>query len=235
MESALQRFLFGHFHMWFVQTLAGFYLLIPIGRQICANKKVLQYYLLLWLIFRFILPQLTALLELNTISAWINSFARLDILVGYFGYFLLGYYLNEVDIVKWVRRFIYALGFGGCGLTIFMTIGESRAAGTYLSDWTSPGAVNVLLMSVSIFVFFKYHGPDGCKRGSFWVKISGYTFFIYMFHMFVIEKLNLIGITVISFSPVLFAPVMTVFVFSVSLLGAFVADHIPIIKKMLLY
>ncbi len=67
-----------------------------------------------------------------------------------------------------------------------------------------------------------------------WKKISGYTFFIYMFHMFVIEKLNLLGITTISCPAVISIPVLTVFTFLVSLLGAFLADHIPVVRRMVM-
>ena len=33
-NGALQRFVFGHVHMWFLQMLAGFYILIPVARQL---------------------------------------------------------------------------------------------------------------------------------------------------------------------------------------------------------
>ena len=36
--ASVQRFIFGHTHMWFIQILIGFYILIPIARQICAKK-----------------------------------------------------------------------------------------------------------------------------------------------------------------------------------------------------
>lgn len=233
-ESAMQRFLFGHSHMWFIQTLTGFYLLLPIARQICENRRVLQYYLLLWVIFRFLLPQLINLFGWGTFSAWINKFAGLDILVGYFGYFILGYYINEENIKKCLRYLIYAAGIGACFLTIFLTIRESKLAGVYIPNWTSPGSINVLIMSVAVIVFFKYNCFAASERNLLWIKISNYTFFIYMFHMFVIDKLNLMGITVISFFPAVSVPIMTIFVFLVSLLGAFGADHIPIVKKLLM-
>ena len=233
-EASVQRFLFGHSHMWFVQTLVGFYLLIPVARQICADRKVLRYYLLLWLVFRFLLPQLIEIFHLYTFSAWINSFARLEILVGYFGYFILGYYLNEIDIGKWLCYFIYALGLAACCLTIVLTVWRSKAEGIYVSDWTSPGTVNVLVMSVSIFVFFKYSHFAVTKSSFLWGRISEYTFFIYMFHMFLIEKLNLLGITTISCSSAVSVPLMTVLVFALSLLGAFLAAHIPVVKKLVM-
>jgi hypothetical protein len=53
--------------------------------------------------------------------------------------------------------------------------------------------------------------------------------------MFVIEKLNLVGITTVSFPAVISIPVLTIFTFAVSLTGAFVADHIPGIRKITMF
>ena len=100
--ASVQRFIFGHSHMWFIPLLLGFYILIPIARQICIKKEILQYYLILWIAFRFVLPVLTDTFHMYTIQARIDSLG-LDILVGYFGYFLLGYYLNVTNIKKEIK------------------------------------------------------------------------------------------------------------------------------------
>ena len=50
-RAAVERFVFGHVHMWFLQILCGFYLLIPIAGQISAKKEALRYYLILWVTF----------------------------------------------------------------------------------------------------------------------------------------------------------------------------------------
>lgn len=232
LEAALRQFIFGHSHMWLIRTLIGFYLLIPIARQICESEKVLQYYLLLWAVFSFFLPLSIKLFKLWIFSAWINRFARLDILDGYFGYFILGYYLNKVDIKKGLRCLIYASGIVACFLTIFLTILESRFAGVYAESWMSPDSATVLIMSVAVFVFFKYNCFQFSKRSFLWIKISNYTFFVYMFHMFVTEKLNMSGFSVIAFFPVISVPIITIFVFASGLLLAFVVDHIPFAKKI---
>ena len=52
--------------------------------------------------------------------------------------------------------------------------------------------------------------------------------------MFVLEKLNLMGITTVSYPAVVSIPVMTVFIFIVSLMGAFVADHVPVVRKIVM-
>lgn len=233
-RAATERFIFGHVHMWFLQILCGFYIMIPVARQICVKMEVLRYYLLLWCAFRFLFPCLTELFRLPTVQARIDSLG-MDILVVNFGYFLLGYYLDMVDIKKRIRWVIYAAGAVSVCMTAFLTVRECMGAGTYVEKWFSPGSPNVLIMSVAIFTCFKYCKVFGkAKRADVWGKLSGYTFFVYMFHMFVIEKLNLVGITTVAYPAVISIPVITVFTFMVSLLGAFIADHIPFIRKMVM-
>lgn len=52
-----------------------------------------------------------------------------------------------------------------------------------------------------------------------------------MFHVFIIEKLNLLGITTVSYPSVVSVPKLTIFAFTICLLGAFLAEHIPVVKK----
>lgn len=234
LNDAVERFIFGHVHMWFLQMLCGFYILTPVAKQICARKESVHYYLLLWAVFRYLLPCLTNAFHLYTLQARIDSLG-MDILVGNFGYFLSGYYLNNIDIKKEVRRIIYIMGIVAVCLTAFLTVWDSRRSGTYVESWFSPASLNILVMSAAIFIFFKYANLfEQMKKPALWIKLSGYTFFVYMFHMFIIEKLNLIGITTVSFPAVISIPAITLFTFGVSLFAAFVVSHIPFVRKIVM-
>ncbi len=233
-RAAVERFVFGHIHMWFLQILCGFYLLIPVARQISAKKETLRYYLILWIVFRFLVPTVTDAFGLTTFQARIDSLG-LDILVGNFGYFLLGYYLSITDITKKVRWCIYAMGIVSLILTPYLTVQDCRKSHAYVERWFSPGSLNVLIMTIAVFVCFQYcKAFEQVRRVQLWGMLSRYTFFVYMFHLFVLEKLNLVGITTVSYPAVVSIPVMTVFIFTVSLFGAFVADHIPFVRKIVM-
>ena len=234
--ASVERFIFGHIHMWFLQMLCGFYLLIPVARQLGAKKEVLKYYLILWVAFRYLFPCFTGIFHLYTVQARIDSLG-MDTLAGNFGYFLLGYYLNVTDIKKEVRRVIYAMGIVSACLTVCLTVRDCRASGTYVETWFSPASLNILIMSTAIFLCFKYSqifDNSRVKKIGMWAQLSKYTFFVYMFHVFVIEKLNLLGITTVSFPAVISIPVLTVFTFFVSLLGALIVDHVSVIKKIVM-
>ncbi len=233
-RASIERFIFGHVHMWFLQMLCGFYILIPIARQICAKKEAVRYYVLLWILFRYLIPCLTSIFQLDTVQARIDSLG-LDILVGNFGYFLLGYYLNMIDIKKQMRWIVYILGIVSVFMTAILTVWDCRKTGTYVETWFSPASINVLLMSIAVFTVFKYSIVfEKGRKPYMWKKLANYTFFVYMFHMFIIEKLNLIGITTVSYPAIISIPVLTIFIFLVSLLGAFIVDHVKVLRKILM-
>ena len=234
LEDAVERFISGHYHMWFLQVLCGFYLLIPVARQLCAKKEAVQYYLILWVVFRFLFPCLTNAFHLDILQARIDSLG-MDVLAGNFGYFLLGYYLKATEIKQVVRRGIYIIGIGAIFLTIFLTIRDSRAQSAYVEKWFSPSSLNILVFSVAIFIFFQYgKWFEQVKRPELWKKLSDYTFFVYMFHVFIIGNLNRVGITMIAYPSIISIPVITIFTFTGSLLCAFLADHIPVIRKIVM-
>lgn len=89
----------GHGILWFMYTLIGLYLLVPIIspwiRQ--ASRKELEIYLLLWIITQCY-PYLSLFLEVNSSNTGILYY-----FTGYAGYFLLGYYLNHYPVsLKWL-------------------------------------------------------------------------------------------------------------------------------------
>ena len=84
---------------WFMHTLIGLYLLVPIIspwiRQ--TSKRELEIYLLLWMVTQCY-PYLSLFLEINSSNTGILYY-----FTGYAGYFLLGYYLNRYPIsLRWL-------------------------------------------------------------------------------------------------------------------------------------
>lgn len=230
--SSLERFLWGHYHMWFVFLILGFYLVLPIIRKLAENKTVVEYYLILWVVTRFLIPSLTAIDKLNFIYVWIDKL-EINLLIGYLGYFILGYYIREYGFSKKLRIGIYVVGLIGFIYSVVATITQSRIYGICVESYFSPSSWNILLFSVAIFTFFTY-----LKSVDIWYwlvrKIAGCSFIIYMIHPFFIEKLNLIGVTTISFHCLWSIPVLTIGVFLGSLFVADIVKRIPCAKRLLI-
>ena len=81
----------GHGILWFMYTLAGLYLLVPILSRWLhrASKREVEFYLLLWGV-TLIYPYLKLWLLVNE-----SNTGLLYYFAGYVGYFVLGYYLKH--------------------------------------------------------------------------------------------------------------------------------------------
>lgn len=234
-SSALQRLIMGHFHMWFLMDLLGFYLLLPVLRKLCEDIKVLGYFLFLWVAVSFVANAMLPDIGGGMLFAKVASM-HLYFLTGYVGYFLGGYFLQNVDIPKQCRYVLYVLGAGALGFTVLKTLQDCRAAQICDERWFSPGSINVLLFSVATFVFFKYFRiPERIKDSKLVPAMAKTSFFVYMIHPFCLEKLGLLGIKVIAYPVALSIPIMTIGIFAAGMLAGWIAGKIPVIGKWITF
>ena len=94
---------------------------------------------------------------------------------------------------------------------------------------------NTFLMSIAIFIFFKYNFSNfGNKKRIKEIiqKLGHLTFGIYIIHPFVIEELNIrIKLNTLSFEPLYSVPINSLIVFFISLLIAYFIKLIPFINR----
>ncbi len=144
----------GSGHLWFVYMLLGLYLFSPvISRWITqATSQEIKFFLIMWFIACTIYPYFEKFLGIK-INFEIRYFS------GYVGYFVLGYFLGNLQInlpqskvglmalavflISWVITFI--------GI-YFSTVSNNKAYESSLFDYLSP---SVILMSISAFLTFK--------------------------------------------------------------------------------
>lgn len=230
-SSAWRRLIVGHGHMWFLMDLLGFYLLIPMLRKICEDIRVLGYFLLLWVIVRFVITTMIPNVGQGLLFAKVASL-HLYMLTGYIGYFIGGYFLQKTDIPKRYRYILYICGAGAIGFTIVKTLYDCRATQAYDDRWFSPSNVNVLILSIATFVFYKYITiPKRLSESKLIPAMARSTFFVYMVHPFLLAKLGLLGINVISYPVYLSIPILSVGVFAAGMLVGWIVGKIPVIGK----
>lgn len=234
-SDAVTRLIMGHGHMWFLLDLAGFYLLLPVLRKICEDVRVNGYFLLLWVMVRFLIVTVFPYIGGDMVIA-VTTSMHLNLLTGYIGYFLGGIYLDRTDIPRRCRYVIYTAGAGAVAFTIAKTLLDCRATGSYDERWFSPSNINVLVFSIAAFVFFKYLRVPQRAADSKLVRVmAGSTFFVYMIHPFFLEKLGLLGINVTKFPVIVSIPVMTVGIFAAGMLLGWLAGRIPVIGKWITF
>ncbi len=227
-----QRFLWGHYHMWFVFLILGFYVLLPIVRKICESKKVIEYFLLLWIVVSYLIPTIAPVLRLEVVSAWVSKLS-MNMLVGYLGYFLLGYYIKNYGIAKKARVVLYIAALLGLIYSCVGTVLQSRINGIYDETLFGASSWNILVLSAAVFTMCAtMKERESCPKVI--SNVARYSFVIYMVHPFFLEKLNLLGITTISFNCIVSIPVLTLLIFVCSYIVAAIIDKIPVINKVLL-
>lgn len=159
----IKQFVMGHYHLWFCYMIVGLYLFLPFANHLCKEKKLLEYFLLLWSVFAIILPAVEVIGPLDKISVLLEKM-RTYFPMGYTGYWLLGYWIIRYGSSVSNRH--SALIWGG--LALICTMGTFYGT-LYLSNRSNSGVSTlydyfmplVALGAISIFKLFQI-----CNLGS---------------------------------------------------------------------
>lgn len=239
--TILSNTFYGHYHLWFIPMIIGLYICIPVLQQIVKSEKSMKYFLRISLIFIFILPALMQLFSdfggevLRTTANIYNKIFNdmyFHLAAGYPFYFILGHYLNKMELQKRNRLLTYALGILGGILTIVLTVLASMKARNPVENYYGHFEINVLLESIGIFIWFKYNMTKTKGNGTVLKKLSRYSFGVYLVHALIMEQMNsLWGINTLSFHPILSVPVLSIVIFLISYLISALLNQIPFLKK----
>ena len=236
-KSVAKETITGRYHLWFLNMIVGIYLVVPFLRKIAADKKLLEYFILL----SFLAETVSNLVAANamtaeTVGVAINKLS-LSMVLGYTGYFMAGYYFYTYEIPKRYRNGIYFLGV----LSVLVTI-----VGTSLLSIQSGVANRVLYNYLFVTTWFASMAVFLCfknvvsrmrfleKREKMITKVAELSFGMYLVHDFVNIALKLIGITPTLFNPVFAVPLQTVIVFVASFVVIWVMSKVPFAKKYLM-
>ncbi len=230
----------GHYHMWFLLMIIGMYMCVPIFKMIVSNINVLRYFLLLSFLFAFLLPELMVIIKDfsgETVISIFNIFQKninymnMNLVMGFSGYFLLGYYLNTITITKNKRMVIYALGLCGAIFTILMNLIVALKTNEPCQHYCGYITLNVLLQSVAIFVWFKNSIFNHDKCNKVFSCLSKYCLGIYLIHVGIIAVVKRIGLNTLTFNPIICVPIFAIVVFVISLFLSLILNCIPFVKK----
>lgn len=216
-------------HLWFFYSLIGLYLLTPILRVFVskAKKPELFYYIILWLLAAPLLYIVEGLTPLkNGFEIYYTS--------GYVGYFLLGYYLGNIEItprIKWYALAIFTIGFAFSFAVFYWSIPPQDNE----LPFRSYPSLNIIVMSLGAFILIRALGenaPDSLIRFS--GQVSGVSFGIYLVHMMIFKWMT-IWWTSLGFDPAagnsLFVlPIIGLILFVLSWLVVFVISKVPILR-----
>ena len=116
-RAALYQVLLGKtcFSPVFLYMLLGLYLVTPVAACLRAGgqgRGDFHWFFLLVFVFTFLLPTLLRLRPSQTVSLY-QSYLNIKLVLGYVGYYVLGYYLKEYTLSRPAEYLIYCWGSQG--------------------------------------------------------------------------------------------------------------------------
>lgn len=233
----LREMLSGRYHLWFIPMIVGIYVLLPVLKSWVdhTQSQNVQYFLGLFLIIKVCGETLRALTVTDEIH-YILDIAQVELVCGYVGYFIWGYYLAHIGVNDKLRKIIYALVIPSAIMNIVL--------GNYLA-WKVDRPVGAIYDSFGVFTFilvtalFLVTVEKGSKL-SFSEKSTGLikelsadTLGVYLIHIGLIEILEQFGIHSMLVPIVIGIPLYSVVIFLLCTVIAFFLRRIPIIGRYL--
>lgn len=182
------------YHLWFVYVLIGVYLFTPILQKWIKNasQKEILYFLLIWLASLII-----------GIPGFRIYFPKIDLsyFSGFLGYFVLGYYLNQI---RSKRRLIPVLMIVlGALVTIIGTSVFTFKSGQCYYYFYEYLNLNTLLVASGMFLLFNKVVFSNSKINSIVFKLNQCCFGIYLIHPLVLKLFELIGFDIFIAPPII--------------------------------
>lgn len=230
----------GYGHLWFIPMIMGLYMISPILKKITENRRIAWYFVILSIIFSMIIPQAIKIIgykfeTFSMISNVASNSLQMQFVLGYSGYFMLGYLLHTADIKQTRKKYIYMAGVLGVLFTIFATSFMSSRMNELIVDFYDNMSINVLLMSVAVFIFGREHMNGVLKNKTsqnFVMLLSKCSFGMYLFHMFSIDILrHVFHFNSLSLTPLLSIPIIFIITFVSSFIVSMILNKVPILKK----
>jgi len=216
------------YHMWYVYTLLGIYLISPFLRMLVVRLRTngLIVFFLVTIISSTIIP------FINIISpVYIYLF---DPLVnGYIGFYILGYILGKCTISEKYEYLIYLAGIIGYAINLTGNIIFSSHSKINLV-FNYGYALPTYLIASALFVFCKYHmnniGQTVFKKMI--TRISTISFGIYWIHVAILIITQKFFPNTLSPSSIIILRFTITLIISASVMT--IVKKIPVINKLLM-
>jgi surface polysaccharide O-acyltransferase-like enzyme len=188
--DALNAFFQGnvYVHLWFMYVLLALYVVTPLLRQYIkgATQQNLSYALAVWFVASSLMPLLK--------SNWgfeFNLVYHLPV-TGYIGFYLGGYYLNQISLPKQIYRLLPAIYCILALLTGATTMQLSQASGKLVDSFYGYTMPNTVVMAICLFLWLKELPYTNWAKQHQWGKfainlVSKNSFGIYLIHLIFID------------------------------------------------
>lgn len=201
-----------YYHLWYMYVLSVLMLFVPLFRKIKRKLNDRQYFRLILALF--VLGCAIGLLYRSDFEYGLNT-------MKYAGYFMLGDYIRTIAKPKFKKYQVAAgvilstIGIAICG---FMRLTEIKGDFSIFRGMSVYSSVSLVVIFISISLFISFAGADMFRKNEVIDTLSKKTYFMYLWHPFVIEILSIFlrntAIFKYNYSAVLFILLLVTSMFS---------------------
>lgn len=233
-KQILISFIDNQYHFWFLFPLIAIYICLPILKKISEDKKLLEYFLILFFIFVIGYETLELIFGVGSNKIrWLLLF-RPDLICGYSGYFLLGYYLDKYGINKKFSLVSDLLGIISFLVVSFGCLYISSQNGVLFTELSNNFVCTSFFMATSMFIWIKKVFANK-KVNQIQEKVilflSNNTLAVYIFHNLIRYIIEDYGI----YNKIIHGPIsllmVCILIFIFCELGSWLIKKIPLVGK----
>jgi surface polysaccharide O-acyltransferase-like enzyme len=229
-KQLIYRTIEGPKHFWYLFTLGGIYLAVPILREVVKKRRLIEYFLLISFIF-VILRSVREIVVIDTLELYIQ-YLDFNFTAGNILYFILGYYLVNFDFNKNTKTILYISTLVSVIFTILMTINHSYDGGIAYEGFYGYQRPAIILTSIGVFVAFKSIFENHVfseKTKKFFLTTSSLSLGIYIIHLFFVNIVGSYGL--LDMMPIYFTlPILSILIYFVSAVLVKLLMKIKILK-----
>ena len=233
-KGLLSSVLIGPYHFWYMYMLICMYAITPFLRKITESKPLMEYFIVLFLIFEFITLYGVDLPLIGATLAEITRKVSFHFALGYSGYYILGCYLRQHPLRGRRELALYLLGICMFLFTGLATVWKT-AQGAEGKEWFSKYLMpNVIIEAAAVYTFFinrigKIRFAE--KVESVISHLAEYSFGAYLIHALVLDLLAYAGFGKLPLHPLVLIFVTLVLTFVISIGATALIRKIPHIGR----
>lgn len=236
-KDVVKEMVLGRYHLWFLPMIAGLYMLLPILRVWVQNaeRKNLEYFLFLFLALQILCGTLKTLFPSNYLH-YVLELLQVDLVCGYAGYFVLGYYVAHIGIPAKYHKIIYSSVIPAAVLNVVLGNYLSHRAGEPKGDIYDSFGLFTFCIVLACFLFFtevmgKIH--YSARVSAVIREVSEGTLGVYVMHVGLMEILEVYGIHSMMVPNIVGIPLYAILCFVICLVAASVLRRVPFLGRYL--
>lgn len=234
-KDVIKEMVMGRYHLWFLPMIAGIYAIVPILRVWVQNaeKRNLEYFLMLFFVLQIISRTIRAVFS-SVYLNYVLDTLQIDLVCGYVGYFVLGYYVACVGIPPKYHKFIYGSVLPAAVLNVVLGNVLSIRAGTPQGEFYDSFGLFTFCIVLACFLFFtevvsrvRFSG----KSEKLITEVSRGTMGVYVMHVGLMEILKPYGIHSMMLPNIVGIPIYALLCFAFCLAVASLLRRVPFVGK----